>query len=163
RFDGVEVPDDVRRKLNMLKTGLTLATPADPAESKEGTEIPARMEGIYGRRTYCLGEPNPCLDINVITRVMPNGRCNTDSLDVWQGWRTVSPPMRDDYTRFVELSNKGARELGFADTGAMWRSKYDMPADEFSAELDRLWEQVRPLYLSLHAYVRTRLQQRYGA
>ena len=84
-------------------------------------------------------------------------------LDVWKGWHTISPPMRKDFTRFVELSNKGAVELGFKDTGAMWRSKYDMPADDFSKELDRLWDQVRPLYLSLHAYVRTRLHQKYGS
>ena len=83
-------------------------------------------------------------------------------LDVWKGWRTVSPPMRKDFTRFVELSNKGAVELGFKDTGAMWRSKYDMPADDFSKELDRLWDQVRPLYLSLHAYVRAKLHEKYG-
>ena len=71
--------------------------------------------------------------------------------------------MKKDYARFVELSNKGAQELGFADTGAMWRSKYDMPPDAFAKELDRLWEQLRPLYVSLHAYVRTRLREKYGA
>ena len=83
-------------------------------------------------------------------------------LEVWEGWHTISPPMRKDYARFVELSNKGARELGFADTGAMWRSKYDMPPDEFTKELDRLWDQVRPLYLKLHAYVRMKLHEKYG-
>ena len=51
--------------------------------------------------------------------------------------------MRNDYARFAELSNKGARELGFADTGAMWRSKYDMAPDAFPRELDRLWEHLR--------------------
>jgi len=66
-------------------------------------------------------------------------------LDVWNGWHTISPPMRKDYERFVALSNKGAKELGFKDTGAMWRSGYDMPPDDFSKELDRLWEQVKPL------------------
>src|SRR6476620_5144021 len=44
----------------------------------------------------------------------------------------------------------------------MWRSKYDMPPDAFSKELDRLWDQVRPLYLKLHAYVRMKLRQKYG-
>ena len=71
-----------------------------------------------------------------------------------RGWHTISPPMRKDFTRYVELANKGARELGFTDTGAMWRSKYDMPPDAFAKEVDRLWEQVQPLYVSLHAYVR---------
>ena len=80
----------------------------------------------------------------------------------WEGWHTISPPMKKDYARFAELSNKGAKELGFADTGAMWRSKYDMPPDAFAKELDRLWDQVRPLYLELHAYVRMKLREKYG-
>ena len=68
--------------------------------------------------------------------------------------------MRKDYARFVELSNKGAAALDYPDTGAMWRGKYDMPPDAFAKELDRLWEQLRPLYLSLHTYVRARLHER---
>jgi peptidyl-dipeptidase A len=44
----------------------------------------------------------------------------------------------------------------------MWRSGYDMPADEFSKELDRLWQQVRPLYVSLHSYARWKLAEKYG-
>ena len=71
--------------------------------------------------------------------------------------------MRDRYARFAELSNKGARELGFADAGAMWRSGYDMPPDEFAKEVERIWQQVQPLYISLHAYVRTKLGEKYGS
>jgi peptidyl-dipeptidase A len=37
-----------------------------------------------------------------------------------------------------------------------------MPADEFTAEVERLWEQVRPLYIALHSYVRSRLSAHYG-
>jgi peptidyl-dipeptidase A len=44
----------------------------------------------------------------------------------------------------------------------MWRSSYDMPPDDFAKEVDRLWQQVKPLYVSLHAYVRARLVERYG-
>jgi peptidyl-dipeptidase A len=71
-------------------------------------------------------------------------------------------PLRQRYARFVELSNEGARELGFADLGAMWRSNYDMPADRFPGDVERLWKQVEPLYVSLHAYVRGRLNEKYG-
>ena len=83
-------------------------------------------------------------------------------LDVWTGWHTIAPPIKKDFARYVELANKGARELGFTDTGAMWRSKYDMPPDDFAAEVDRLWEQVKPLYDSLHSYVRWKLREKYG-
>src|SRR6202140_4076187 len=83
-------------------------------------------------------------------------------LRVWQGWHAIAPPMRERYTRLVALGNKGAQDLGFADVGAMWRSNYEMPPDQFSRELDRLWQQVRPLYVSLHAYVRWKLAEKYG-
>jgi peptidyl-dipeptidase A len=82
--------------------------------------------------------------------------------DAWTGWHAISKPIRKDFVRYVDLANKGARQLGFKDNGAMWRSKYDMAPDDFAKELDRLWEQVKPLYLSLHAYVRNRLREKYG-
>ena len=94
---------------------------------------------------------------------MAESRDPRELADLWTGWRRIAPPMRARYTRFVELTNKGARELGFENTGALWRSNYDMPPDAFSAEVERLWQQVRPFYVSLHAYVRRRLSERYGA
>jgi peptidyl-dipeptidase A len=94
---------------------------------------------------------------------MANDRDPKRLREAWEGWHTISPPMKKDYARFVELSNQGAQVLGFKDTGAMWRGKYDMPADAFARELDRLWDQLRPLYLSLHTYVRSKLHEKYGA
>lgn len=166
RFDGLKMPADLERKFKLLKSSFTLPTPADPALSEELTKIVTGMESIYGKGKYCPpgagNDPGKCIDLQEITRIMANSRDAKQLLDVWTGWRTISPPMRKDYQRFVELSNQGARELGFADTGAMWRSKYDMPPDAFARELDRLWEQVRPLYVSLHAYVRNQLREKYG-
>ncbi len=161
RFDGLDLPEDIARRLKLLKLSLALAAPSDKAKAEELSQIVTRMEGTYGRGEYCRPD-GTCLDVQDITRIMAESRDPAELLDVWRGWRTISPPMRKDYTRFVELANEGARELGFADTGAMWRSKYDMDPDAFAAELDRLWDQVRPLYLSLHAYVRTKLRERYG-
>ncbi len=45
----------------------------------------------------------------------------------------------------------------------MWRSKYDMTPQAFEIEVDRLWNQVKPLYDSLHCYVRWNLTKKYGA
>ena len=152
--------------MRLLRIGFTLATPADPKESEEVSNIAAELDGMYGKGKYCppalANADKKCLDIGDITRIMAASTNPAELLDAWKGWHAISPPMRKDFTRFVELSNKGARELGFRDTGAMWRSKYDMPPDDFAKELDRLWEQVRPLYLSLHAYVRNRLREKYG-
>jgi peptidyl-dipeptidase A len=164
RFDNVEVPGDQRRMLNLLKVSLVLATPSDPKESEELTNLVSSMRGVYGKGKWC---PDPaktesCKNIDDITKLMATSRNEKEIRAAWEGWHTISPPIRKDYQRFAELSNKGAKELGFADTGAMWRAKYDMPPDAFTKELDRLWDQVRPLYLQLHAYVRMKLHQKYG-
>ena len=164
KFDKVEVPTEQRRQLTLLKVGLVMATPADPKESEELTKTMARLESSYGKGKWCPdpNKPDACKTIDDVTKVMATSRNEKELRAAWEGWHTISPPMRGDYTRFVTLSNKGARELGFADTGAMWRAKYDMTPDEFMKELDRLWDQVRPLYLKLHAYTRLKLREKYG-
>ena len=164
KFNGANVSPDARRQLDLLKLSLVLVTPSDPKEAEELTTIAARLEGTYGKGKWCAdpGKVTDCLDIEQITDVMATSRDEKTLRTAWEGWHTISKPMRPDYVRFVELGNKGAKELGFADTGAMWRLKYDMPADEFTKELDRLWDQVRPLYNSLHAYVRMKLREKYG-
>ncbi|HEX7154289.1 MAG TPA: M2 family metallopeptidase [Thermoanaerobaculia bacterium] len=164
RFDAVDVPYDVRRKLDLIKLALTSPGPADPAKTAEMTRLAAKLEGDYGAGKYCPPgkSGDACLDISEITTIMRTSRDPNQLLDVWRGWSQVGAPMRDDYTRFVGLMNEGARELGYPDVGAMWRSKYDMPPDAFAAEVDRLWGQVKPLYDSLHCYVRTSLNRKYG-
>ena len=164
RYDTAEVGGVERRQLQLLKVALVMATPSDPKEATELTEIAARLESTYGKGKWCPdpAKPDTCMNIDQITRTMATSRDAKRLREVWEGWHTIAPPMRKDYERFAELSNKGARELGFADTGAMWRAKYDMPPDAFTKELDRLWDQVRPLYLELHAYVRMKLHEKYG-
>jgi peptidyl-dipeptidase A len=161
RFDSLQLPAEHRRKLNLLKLALTAPPPGNPDEASELTRTQVSMEADYGRGQYCRAG-GECLDIGGVSRIMATSRDPAELLDVWQGWHRVGAPMRDRYARFVELSNKGARELGHPNTGAMWRAQYEMDPDAFAAETDRLWEQVRPLYESLHAYVRTRLVQEYG-
>ena len=113
-------------------------------------------------RGFRSSSKDACLDLDQLSEILRTSTDPAKMLDAWRGWHAISPPMRPLFQKYVELGNKGARELGFADMGAMWRSKYDMPADAFPAEVDRLWEQVKPLYLSLHAYVRWKLREKYG-
>ena len=164
RFDKVEMPADARRQMDLLKLSLVLATPADSKQAEEVTQLVSRMRGIYGKGKWCPdpAKPDQCHNIDDVTRVLASSRNEGELRRAWEGWHTISPPMKKDYARFAELSNIGAKELGFADTGAMWRAKYDMPPDAFAKELDRLWDQVRPLYLELHAYVRMKLREKYG-
>ncbi len=161
RFAHLKMPEDMAREFKLLRLSLTLAAPSDPKEAQELTQTATQMEGIYGSGKYCAHD-GECLDLDQLSDILRTSTDPAKLLDAWRGWRTVSPPIRPLFQKYVELGNKGARELGFADMGAMWRSKYDMPADAFPAEMDRLWEQVKPLYLSLHAYVRWKLREKYG-
>jgi peptidyl-dipeptidase A len=171
RFDALKLPADQRRKFDLLKLAVELPAPNNAADQTELTDISAWLESTYGKGKYCppvasasaTAPGAACLDINDITRVMSESRDPQRLLEVWRGWHTISPSMRPKYERFAQLANKGARELGFPNLGAMWRSNYDMPPDAFAAEVERLWTQVAPLYWSLHAYVRTQLVKQYGA
>ena len=161
RFDGLAMPADLQRKFLLLKLSLTAPAPHDPALRKEMTQIASSLDADYGKGKYCR-KPDDCLDITAIEKVMTDSHDPNQLKDVWVGWHKVGAPMRPRYARFVELSNQGAREMGFKDVGAMWRAGYDMTPEQFNTELERLWQQVRPLYVSLHTFVRGRLSRYYG-
>ncbi len=167
RFDDLDLSSELKRKFTLLRLGLSAPPPGDPAKAAELTQLKVGMKSAYGSGKYCRPSPGSesgeeCLGITALGKLMGTSRDPDELLDVWIGWRKIAPPMHDDYSRFVALSNEGARELGFDDAGVMWRSRYDLEPDEFADEVDRLWEQVKPLYLSLHTYVRGKLGQAYG-
>jgi peptidyl-dipeptidase A len=150
------------RKVKLLRLALPLIAPSDPTESQELTTLVASMQSAYAKGRYTpLGGTEP-VDVQALSRILTESRDPRALEDAWTGWHRVGRSIRSNFTRYVELANRGARELGFADTGAMWRSKYDMPPDELEREVERLWQQVAPLYRSLHAYVRRRLGETYG-
>ncbi|TMP10878.1 peptidyl-dipeptidase [Pseudoalteromonas sp. S3178] len=161
QFDELELDYDARRKLNKLKLALTLPAPQDAEKTAQLSTIVAELGGLYGKGKYCKDDGS-CLSLGDMTAKMATSRDYNELLDLWQGWRQISKPMRPLYEQQVALTNEGAKELGYADTGAMWRSKYDMPADDFTKELDRIWGQVKPLYNSLHCHVRAKLGEKYG-
>ena len=163
KFEGLDLTADTQRKMKLLKLSLTLPAPKNPAEREELTKIAASMEGDYGKGKYCPeGDKAKCLSLGEMEEIIGRSRDPEELKRMWLGWHQVSPPYRKDYVRFVELSNKGAKEMGFRDTGALWRSKYDMDADAFAAEMERLWQQVKPLYDSLYIYTRRKLSEKYG-
>jgi len=161
KFDNVEVTADQRRKLNILKQSLVMPAPQDPKKSAELAKIGAELGSMYGKGTY-VTQAGDTLSLGDMTSKMASSRNYDELLELWTGWREVSPQMKPLFVRQAELGNEGAQGLGYSDLGAMWRSNYDMPADDFAKELDRLWGQVKPLYEDLHCYVRSELGEEYG-
>jgi peptidyl-dipeptidase A len=163
RFDILKLPPMLERKFLLLK--LQLFSLSDPKERAEVAQISTSLLSDYGKGKYCpkAGKyAGKCLAISEVEQVLAKSRDAEELKEIWTGWHAIGAPMRQRYVRLIELQNKGARELGYEDMGAFWRSGYDMPPEQFFAEVERLWNHVRPLYEALHAYVRTRLLKRYG-
>lgn len=160
RFNDVRAAPDVRRKLELLKLGIVLPAPNRPGAASELADITTRLDSTYATGKFEYQGRQITLD--EASQILAESRDPAETKALYEGWRTVSPVMRDDYARMVAIANEGARDLGFADTGAMWRAGYDMTPDAFAAETDRLWEQVKPFYENLHCYVRGRLNEKYG-
>ncbi|MGZ3444231.1 MAG: M2 family metallopeptidase [Myxococcaceae bacterium] len=163
RFDGLPLDPDTARMLLLLRVNNTVLAPADPAHRAELTELLARMEGLYGAGKYCGPDgQGKCRDLLQLEEVVNRSHDPKALLDAWTGWHAVGRQIRPLYERFVVLANEGARDNGFQDVGALWRSAYDMTPEEFERETERVWAQVKPLYDDLHCYVRAALQKKYG-
>ncbi|HZN93305.1 MAG TPA: M2 family metallopeptidase [Myxococcales bacterium] len=166
RYKGLPGLDrDTERKIHLLQVASTLPAPSDPEKRAELAGIASKLNGIYGKGKWCgkEGSGGKCRDLEELSNVLADPKSSYDQLlDAWAGWHTTSRPMRPLYEREVALANEGAREIGYANVGELWRSGYDMPPDQFEKESDRLYEQVRPLYEQLHCYVRQKLQKKYG-
>jgi peptidyl-dipeptidase A len=162
KYDGTQMSPETARALKLLKLGTSNPAPNDPAKRRELAAITTELSGLYGAGKYCPEDGRDCMSGSELEELIAQTRDYDEALDYWVGWRSIAPPMRDKYIRFVELANEGAGELGYADLGEMWRSKYDMSPDAFRTETSRLWNQVKPLYDELHCHVRAELSEQYG-
>lgn len=168
RFNDLELDGETDRAIMLTQQGSSMPAPSDVKLVQELTALATELEGMYGSGKY-EDEDGEVYDLGELSQILADFDMELDpaedfqrKVEAWLGWRTVSPPMRDKYTRFVELMNQGATELGYADTADLWKSKYDMSAEDFEAEAARLWGQVEPLYEQLHCYVRDGLADHYG-
>lgn len=172
RFAGLTLPDDVARKLHLLVATQQIPAPSDPAKASALASTLASMDGAYGEGKYCptkgskltplLAKGETCFHLDDLDSILQKSRDIAVLTEAWNAWYATARPQRERYTTFVSEANEGARELGLADVGALWRSNFDMTPAQVEADADRLWNDVKPLYEELHCYVRARLRAKYG-
>jgi peptidyl-dipeptidase A len=179
RFDPIRasLPPDVARRFYLLSLAQAIPAPDNAQERSELATIESAMTSEYGKGRYCPPAGSPllkyvkrdpkaegpvCLHLDDLDRVLARSHDFAELTEAWKGWHEISVPMKDRFVRYVDLANKGAREIGFDDVGALWRAGYDMPPADFEADIERLWKEVKPLYDELHCYVRSQLQAKYG-
>ena len=152
---------DTARKLDLLRGGITLPAPTKAGAADELSTLVTQMSSAYGKGKGTLdGKPINGSDIEA---AMGTERDPAKLKEMWVSWHdNVGAPLRKEYARAATIANQGATELGYKDVGAMWRSGYDMSPAEFAQLTDKLWREVEPLYKALHAYVRAKLNAKYG-
>lgn len=160
QFDVTILPPDLGRKIRILRSGITIPAPSREGAAEVLAEITTGLDAAYG--TGKFEYKGRMITLTEASNIMTASRNPAELKAVWEGWHTISPPMKDNYARMVDIANEGARELGYPSLDQMWLSNYDMPPAEMEAEVQRLWGQVEPLYKELHCYTRTKLNQRYG-
>ncbi|NBW84494.1 MAG: peptidase M2 family protein [Proteobacteria bacterium] len=160
-FDGVEVSAENRRKLNLIKSSFVMPSPLDDELAGEISAISAELDAMYGSGQHCFADDD-CYDLEAFENIIDNSRDPAELLKAWEGWRNIGKPMKEMYLRMVEIGNQGANDLGYDGLTDLWFSQYDMPADEFLEETDRVWEELKPLYDALHCHVRDELSNYYG-
>jgi peptidyl-dipeptidase A len=162
RYDTHELSPASARALMKLRLNVAAPAPDDAHKRARLTQLEAQLEAKYGEGKYCPQGPASCRNLDQLSDTLARSRNYDELTEAWKGWHGVGAGMRADYREFVALANEGARELGFKNLGVMWRAGYDMSPEEFDAESERLWQQVKPLYDGLHCYARARLAKRYG-
>ncbi|KUO56308.1 MAG: peptidyl-dipeptidase [Sphingomonadales bacterium BRH_c3] len=152
----------VARKLDILRNGIVMPAPVRDGAATELNEIATALGSAYGKGKGTLnGKEISGSDIEAEMGSLDH--TPAEYAEMWASWHdNVGAPMKDDYARMIAIANEGAKDLGFADLGAMWRSNYDMDPDQFAAETERIWQEVKPLYVALHTYVRSKLNDKYG-
>lgn len=160
RYNDLSLPADMRRKLDGLKRGSNFPAPDKDGAAQELSKIMTKLQSAYGKGSFTYKGRD--MQLGELSDIIGTSRDPKELQTVWEGWRKIAPPMKSEYARMVEIVNEGAKELGYKDTGALWRSGYDMPADQFTKEADRLWGQVKPLYDQLYCHTRAALNEEYG-
>lgn len=164
RYTDAKVDKNTRRAFDLMLKGNTVLPPARADDQAELTRLSASLEAHYGSAKACAdpAKPETCRDLIELSRVLAESRDPAALRQAWIDWHDTASEQKQDFQRFAELMNVGARQYGFKDTGDLWRARYDMSGEDFALETERLWSQVQPLYTSLQCYVRTRLNQHYG-
>ncbi|MEN9866171.1 MAG: hypothetical protein RL748_1761 [Pseudomonadota bacterium] len=161
RYNKLPLSAQQQRKLKLLQLNLSLS---DPKARQTYTELAATLISAYGKANYCSkpGDPASCMALGQLESIMASSRDPALLKQTWLGWHRQAASYKAQYADYVAVSNQGAREMGFRDTGELWRSRYDMSPQAYAEQSERQWQQVKPLYDALHQYVRLKLQQTYG-
>ncbi|MDG2297700.1 MAG: M2 family metallopeptidase [Gammaproteobacteria bacterium] len=160
-FDDIDVDSLDRRALKLIKNGFTMPPPLDDELAGELSLIMTELEAMYGTGKHCFTDDD-CYDLEGFENIIDNSKDPDELLKAWSGWREIGKPMKSKYLRMVDIGNQGSKDLGFSGLSELWFSKYDMPSKDFAVMVDKVYEDLKPLYEALQCHVRAELNGIYG-
>ncbi|XP_033184105.2 angiotensin-converting enzyme-like [Bombus vancouverensis nearcticus] len=153
---------NVRRQFKKFSVLGRSALPEDSYQEYE--KIVSDMENIYSTAKICDYKNRSKCDLALepeLTEILMKSHDPEELKYIWVEWRKATgEKMKPLYERYVELSNLAATLNNYSDNAAYWLKDYE--ADDFPEQIEALWQQLKPLYLQLHAYVRRELRKKYG-
>ncbi|CAG0920638.1 unnamed protein product [Notodromas monacha] len=169
----LDVPEhaDLRRWYASVEV---LGIPAlDDTDLAKWSQIITSMTSLYGSARICPFDNQDCNpntdptwslepDLeNIFLNSMQKE--DFDKLKyVWEKWRDVSGrAVRQQFIEYANLTNQGALVNELKDGGELWLRPYE--SENFQEQIAKLYDQLSPFYQELHAYVRYKLSQHYGA
>ncbi|XP_077483575.1 angiotensin-converting enzyme-like [Amblyomma americanum] len=159
RFDWQNFKNESLKRLfrHVATIGLA-ALPDDKLEN--ATSLSSKMATIYGSTKVTVGkEKDLSLEPDLVRMMKEVG--DYDKLrEVWLAWHNaVGPAVKEYFIPYVTLANEGASLDGYANLKDAWLSDYETA--NMTEIVDKLWEEVSPLYKKLHAFVRMKLREIY--
>ncbi|OTF79966.1 hypothetical protein BLA29_003639 [Euroglyphus maynei] len=161
RYDYKHFEDPLLRRL--FEKISVLGIPAlDEEDSVLFTSITTELSKTYDQASICLaGKCGLDLDPDLY-RLMAHSRDYEELKEIWIKWREqAGRPNRQRYIDYIRLGNKAAIANGFQTLDDLWLFPWETP--DFKQQVETIWEELKPYYQKLHAYVRMRLREFYGS
>ncbi len=83
-------------------------------------------------------------------------------LVAWESSKEIGKSLKPGLVNLRDLRNKTVQALGYHDYFTYQVSDYGMKSDEMMQTMDRLMEELRPLYRELHTWMRYEMAKKYG-
>ncbi|XP_050665505.1 angiotensin-converting enzyme-like isoform X1 [Leptidea sinapis] len=153
----------LKRKLRIIKErGTNVQMP----KSKQREEIDD-MQRIWSRVSLCAFDDPGCKkedsakSMNDVISIFKTSNNYEELKYYWKVYRDATgKKVRPIFKDYVMRMNKVAESENFKDAGEMWR--YNFEDEDFVKTVDRIWNDVKPLYGLIHSYVKTKLKAVYN-
>jgi len=148
------------RQLERILLNAAEAPMTNPSLAEERIREEARQAALMNSYEFKLNDK--VITPNEIDNILNSSTNLTERLAVWNASKEIGKQLKPGLVKLQQLRNRVAQELGYPDYFSLQCAAYGMTADEVLAMQDKFMEELRPLYVQLHTWVKNQLAKRYN-